>query len=157
MRAQPSAVSSSTDRNGTYMMLLDPGNYRLDIDPPAGTPWPRLTEDGDKAVVIAANPVTHNIVLPAGEVIVGHVSGADQRDLDAATLTFFEILCQTDTCSGTSRVAPALRSQVTTQYIIVLQQTSCKTSPLYTSTLAFRLTSSAVCSPVLAFKRLCRK
>src|SRR5206468_2744791 len=44
------SVSSATDFMGKYEMLLDPGTYRLDVEPPDGAPWPRQTEDGDKAV-----------------------------------------------------------------------------------------------------------
>ena len=108
------SVSSSTDLNGVYTMALDPGTYRLDIEPPSGAPWPRHSEDGDRAVVMTDESAVHDIVLPPGVVVVGHVLGADHVSLDAASVSIFEVLCQGDTCTGDSRVPPVLRSQTST-------------------------------------------
>jgi hypothetical protein len=109
-------ASSVTDLDGAYVLLLDPGMYRLDVEPPAGAPWPRQTEDGEKAVAVAAGSAvtTHDIKLPAGEVVIGHVHGADMAALEDATVSIFEVLCMADTCSGSSRIPPALRAQTTT-------------------------------------------
>jgi hypothetical protein len=107
-------ASAATNIDGTYTLALDPGMYRLDVEPPAGAPWPRQTEDGDKAIAVSSGVTTHDVELPAGEVVIGHVRGADMAALDGATIKIFEVLCAGDTCSGASRIPPALRAQTTT-------------------------------------------
>lgn len=108
------SVSSPTGRDGTYRLLVDPGMYRLDVDPPPGAPWPRWTEDGDRMAVVGTSGAVHDVTLPAGEVVVGHVRGADERDLDGASVSMFEVMCNGDTCGGPSRVQPALRAVTST-------------------------------------------
>src|SRR6185369_12101765 len=59
--ADPSEVCATTstglpaggisDQDGNYRLLLDPGTYRIDYDPPPGAPVPRLT---DPEVVVPA-------------------------------------------------------------------------------------------------------
>ena len=110
-----SPVSSTTLRNGTYEMLVDPGTYRLDIDPPMGSELPRLTLDQDQAVIVSTDSLTiHDVMLPAGEAIEGDVRGMDATPLGSASIKVFEVLCQAESCGGPSRVAPALRAQTRT-------------------------------------------
>jgi hypothetical protein len=113
-----SPVSSTTLRNGTYEMLVDPGTYRLDIDPPMGSELPRLTLDQDEAVIVSTDQVTtHDVMLPAGEAIEGDVMGMDATPLGSAAIKVFEVLCQAESCGGPSRIAPALRAQTRTDMI----------------------------------------
>ncbi|MBC8132387.1 MAG: hypothetical protein H7X95_05345 [Deltaproteobacteria bacterium] len=110
-----SPVSSTTLRTGNYQMLVDPGSYRLEIDPPIGSSVPRLIEDGDLAVVVTTDPVTrHDVTLPPGEVIEGDVKGVDGMLIGSASLRIFQVLCQGETCGGAMRIAPALRAQTRT-------------------------------------------
>ena len=106
-------VSTTTKRDGTYLMLLDAGTYRLDIDPPLGAPLPHLTQDGDQAVVVSMD-TTHDIMLPPGEVIEGTLKASDGTPLISAGIKVFEVLCQGDTCQGPSRIPPVLRAQTST-------------------------------------------
>jgi hypothetical protein len=113
--ASTALISATTTRSGSYRMLVDPGTYRLDIEPPTGAPLPRLTEDGDQAVSVTADTV-HDVVLPAGEVVDGRVTtgDADGMPLASAGIKIFEVLCQGGACVGPSRIPPALRSQTRT-------------------------------------------
>jgi hypothetical protein len=106
-------ISSTTLRNGSYQMLVDPGTYRLDIDPPIGAPLPRLTEEAERAITIANN-TTHDVMLPAGEVVDGTVVGANGMPLGSAGIRILQVLCQEESCIGASRIPPALRSQTRT-------------------------------------------
>jgi hypothetical protein len=111
----PSPVLATTLSNGTYKMLLDPGTYRLDIDPPMGSDLPRLTLDQDLAVDVSTDQVTtRDVMLPAGEAIEGDVAGMDATPLGSASIKVFEVLCQADSCGGLSRIPPALRAQTRT-------------------------------------------
>jgi hypothetical protein len=111
-----SPVSATTSRTGTFQMLVDPGTYRLEIDPPTGSPVPRLTEDGSAAVVVTGAPVTiHNVTLPAGEVIEGDVKGADTVPLGSASIKIYQVLCHAETCTGPARIAPSLQAQTRTE------------------------------------------
>ncbi|MEO8214611.1 MAG: hypothetical protein ABI560_15520, partial [Myxococcales bacterium] len=107
-----SPVSATTSRTGSFQMLVDPGTYRLEIDPPTGSPVPRLTEE---AVVVTGDPVTvHDVTLPAGEVVEGDVKGADNVPLGSASLKIYQVLCRADTCKGPTRIPPALQAQTRT-------------------------------------------
>lgn len=113
--AQPlGPVSTTTGHSGEFSIRLDPGAYRLDIEPPAGSPHAALTLDGDLAWTITGD-LSRDIVLPSGEVVEGDVRGADSEvGLASATVRFFEVLCAGDTCGGDHRVEPALRAQTRT-------------------------------------------
>jgi len=102
------AVSATTDRDGAYVMLLDPGSYTIDIEPPMGAPLPRLTEEGNQALVVSADSATatHDVVLPAGEAVDAVVASASGTPLVAAGVRIFEVLCTNGAC-----IQPALRAQ----------------------------------------------
>jgi hypothetical protein len=108
-------ASSVTNADGSYMLSLDPGMYRLDVEPPEGAPWPRQTEDGERAIAIGSGSglTKHDIKLPPGEVVIGHVRGADTIGLDGATIKIFEVVCVDDTCSA-PRVSVVPQAQTTT-------------------------------------------
>ena len=113
-----SPVSSTTLRNGTYAMLVDPGTYRLDIDPPMGSDVPRLTEEADDAVMVSTDPITtHDVILPGGEVIEGDVKDMDAMPLGSASVKIFQVLCRAESCGGPARVPPALWAQTRTDML----------------------------------------
>jgi hypothetical protein len=104
-------VSTTTDTMGRYSLLVDPGTYIIDSDPPAGASWPRLTEGGSAAVVVAADLV-HDIGLPAGEVAIGTVYASDgATPLPMATINIFAVLCQSAPCPDATAPVLLARTQ----------------------------------------------
>jgi hypothetical protein len=79
---------TATLTKGAYAFFLDPGSYRFDVDPPAGAPFPRLTE---LAVAVAATgaPLTHVVNLPAGFVLAGTTLDALGAALPQAGVSLF--------------------------------------------------------------------
>src|SRR4029077_19288813 len=71
------AASSSgiSNADGSFQIMVDPGTYRLDFDPPAGAAVPRLTQTG--VVVSAGSTSMGSLDLPSGELVNGEVHGAD--------------------------------------------------------------------------------
>jgi hypothetical protein len=108
VNAPPGAeVSATTGRDGHYLMLLDPGPYQLDVDPPLGAPLPRLTE-----TIGVATDLNHDVALPPGEVIMGTVKAADASAMASAGIKIWDVLCTgSTTCMGAAKLAPALRAQ----------------------------------------------
>ena len=101
-------ASTSTGRDGSYQLLLDPGTYQLDYDPPAGAPVPRLTETG-VIVNTGLNP-DHAVQMLTGALIKGAVHGSDGTPLPSVGVRFFEVACVgRNDCYGTNRVSPILR------------------------------------------------
>ena len=100
--------STSTGRDGSYQLLLDPGTYQLDYDPPAGAPVPRLTETG-VTVNTGLNP-RHDVQMLTGALIKGAVHGSDGTPLPSVGVRFLEVACvgQND-CYGQNRVSPIIR------------------------------------------------
>lgn len=92
-------VSLPTDGLGNYMVLVDPGTYRIDVTPPADSQWPRKTEDGDEAVTVSHDKV-HPIVLPGGELTKGVVIASDRTLLPKSTVTIYAIFCLSQPCAG---------------------------------------------------------
>jgi len=92
---------TTTDASGKYTLMVEPGSYRVDVEPSASSPWPRLTEDGDLAVVVLQDTV-HPIALPAGEVVEGTVTASDQSTpMPGASVTVFDVSCRSVPCEGT--------------------------------------------------------
>ena len=110
VKATPSAeVSATTGRDGHYLMLLDPGPYQLDVDPPLGAPLPRLTD-----TIAVATDLNHDVMLPPGEVIMGTVKAADAAGSPVASagIKIWDVLCTgPTTCTGAAKISPALRAQ----------------------------------------------
>jgi hypothetical protein len=106
-------ATGTTDRNGSYQLMLDPGAYQFDYDPPAGAPVPRLTE-GQVTVTAGANPERVVQMLP-GALIKGAVQGPDGAALPLANVRFLEVTCvSSDACFGRNRVGPLLRGEAHT-------------------------------------------
>jgi Carboxypeptidase regulatory-like domain len=103
-------ATTTTDGDGAYTLRLDPGTYRLDVDPASGAPFPRLTEAG--VVVSAATTLDHPITLPAGAVVEGTARGPDGAPLPLTAVRFYELACPSSAaCTGAAGVEPTLRAQ----------------------------------------------
>ena len=103
-------ATGTSDRNGGYQLMLDPGMYQFDYDPPAGAPVPRLTESR-VTVTAGANPARVVQMLP-GALIKGAVQGPDGAALPFATVRFLEVTCASnDSCFGRNRLEPLLRGE----------------------------------------------
>jgi hypothetical protein len=102
-------ASATTGRDGSYQLLLDPGTYQFDYDPPAGAPVPRLTEVG---IGVGAGANTARVVqLLPGALVKGEVRGPDGAPLAFAGVRFLEVVCSgPDACFGPDRVVPILRA-----------------------------------------------
>jgi hypothetical protein len=83
-------MTATTAADGTFSMRVDIGTYTLDFDPPAGAPYPRLTET---AVAVAASGASHAVVLPPGAVVEGTLRDATGQPLPFAGVRFFAPAC----------------------------------------------------------------
>jgi len=107
-------ANASSNPDGTFQLMVDPGTYRLDFDPPAGAAVPRLTENG-VVVTTTGNNSTRPIQMLAGELVKGVVQGSDGQPLPSVDVRFFEVDCNgSAACYGTMRVAPILRAETHT-------------------------------------------
>jgi hypothetical protein len=111
--APTAPVIASTDRAGYYLLQLDPGTYRLDVDPPAGAPLPRLTVGGANAVTVAGD-MRYNISLPAGTVLMGTAAEATGVALVSASIRVLAVICPTGSCGNAELTEPPLRAQART-------------------------------------------
>jgi hypothetical protein len=66
----PAVTSTTTDATGSFTLPLDPGTYQLEYDPPAGSPFPRLSEP---EVTVATAPATRSVRLPTPVLVEGDV------------------------------------------------------------------------------------
>lgn len=105
-----SSASGISKTDGTFQLMVDPGAYRLDFDPPASAAVPRLTQTN---VLVAPGSTTMSPVdLLAGELVKGSVQGADGTPLSSVDVRFYEIVCSgADQCFGPMRVQPILRAE----------------------------------------------
>lgn len=98
----------TTDKNGAYRLLLDPGTYRIEYDPPGGAPVPRLTETGVKV----AGDIARTVQMQQAAMIEGSIFGPDGTGLPSASIRLLEVACgERVPCWGTDRVEPLLRGQ----------------------------------------------
>ena len=106
------AASSSgiSNADGSFQIMVDPGTYRLDFDPPAGAAVPRLTQTG--VVVTATSSSMGSVDLPSGELVNGEVHAADGSLLPSVDVRFFRLACSgADQCYGPMRVEPILSAE----------------------------------------------
>jgi hypothetical protein len=108
-----SSANGISKADGTFQLMIDPGTYRLDFDPPAGAAVPRLTQTG---VVVAPGSTTMGAVdLLSGELVNGSVQRADGTPLPSIDVRFYEVACSgSDQCFGAMRVQPILRAETHT-------------------------------------------
>jgi len=109
-------ASGSSGSDGNFRLLVDPGTYQIDYDPPAGAPVPRLTENGMTAVAVTPDGVGDHVVqMMPGALVRGSVLGPDGQGLPSAGVRFFEIKCSGDAaCFGSNRVEPLLVAETHT-------------------------------------------
>jgi hypothetical protein len=79
-------ANANTDASGRFTLLLDPGSYQLDYDPPAGSPVPRRTEIG---VSIAGN-LDHDVQMQPGVLIEGNAASSDASPLPSAAVRLYD-------------------------------------------------------------------
>ena len=107
-----------------FTLHLDPGTYRFDYDPPAGAPYPRLTETG---VVVAAPPadggvdggadggadagvaLARSVRLPPGAIVEGTLRDGTGQPLPLAAVRFYAVTCVDPVACGGS--GPVLQAQ----------------------------------------------
>jgi hypothetical protein len=104
--AAPASVTS--DKTGRYTLLLDPGTYRIDYDPPAGAAIPRLTE----STVVVKGDARRDVTLPEASLVEGTVNGPDGLPVPSVVIHLFRIGCggAGRPCTGPGRVEPLLRA-----------------------------------------------
>lgn len=109
----PAPTTGTADREGTFQLMLDPGIYQFDYDPPAGAPVPRLTENN--IPVTAGSNASRVVQMLPGALIKGQVQDPDFAPLSLAGVRFLEIACVgSDSCYGRNRVQPLLRGETHT-------------------------------------------
>ena len=106
-------TSVSTGKDGSFHLLVDPGTYRFDYDPPAGAAVPRLTETN--MVVTAAGMPDRMIQLPQGSLLKGAVRDSSGSPLAFVDVRFFSVACVgEEACFGLNRVEPMLSAETHT-------------------------------------------
>ncbi|HEY2730069.1 MAG TPA: carboxypeptidase-like regulatory domain-containing protein [Polyangia bacterium] len=99
-------VTAPTATDGTFSLDLDAGTYTFDFDPPAGSPYPRLTQVG--LSVPSSGAATQTIRLPAAAVVDGTVRDAAGQALPLAGVRFYGPACVAPmTCAGRPPVLEA--------------------------------------------------
>ncbi|MFZ9889223.1 MAG: hypothetical protein ACO3JL_17145, partial [Myxococcota bacterium] len=76
---------SVTDIDGSFAQYIDPGRYRVTIEPDSSTTRPRLSalfEVGEDALV-------HRFVLPPSRVVAGRILGEDGQPVAAAVVAAY--------------------------------------------------------------------
>jgi hypothetical protein len=105
-----SSGSGISNADGSFQILVDPGTYRLDFDPPAGAAVPRLTQTG--VAVTASSSSMGPVELPPGELVNGEVHASDGSLLSSVDVRFFRLACSgADQCYGPMRVEPILSAE----------------------------------------------
>jgi hypothetical protein len=102
---------TTTGDDGRFSLLLDPGSYRFDYDPPRGSPVPRLTE----AQVTVSDSTDRTVQMARGGVVVGMAVRPDGTALPSASVRLYEVQCTAGVdCTGPARRDPILRAQTHT-------------------------------------------
>lgn len=99
----PPIVSATTGSGGDYKVMLDPGTYRLEVDPPPASmvTYPRTILDGANAIAVGT-ALVHNITLPEGNVAMGTVYAPDQvTPVPGVSVEIFEVFCRQASCGAT--------------------------------------------------------
>lgn len=95
----PQPFSTTSGSGGDYKMLVDPGSYTIDVDPPPMASWPRVTLSGTDAVTLTAAMV-RNITLPAGQFVEGYVYAPDGAAIPTANVEIFDVFCKEAPCGA---------------------------------------------------------
>ena len=99
-------VTAPTLADGSFSLDLDAGTYTFDFDPPAGAPYPRLTQTG--LSVPSAGGAAQTIRLSAAAVVEGTVRDGAGAALPLAGVRFYGPACAAPTtCVGRPPVLEA--------------------------------------------------
>jgi hypothetical protein len=96
-------ANTTTASDGTFLLPLDAGNYRLDYDPPSGSPAPRMTE-----MFAVTADVRHDVALPPGGLVEGDALASDMSPLPTAAVRFYQVTCDS---TANCTTAPLLLGQ----------------------------------------------
>ncbi len=110
------SASGISNPDGSFQLMVDPGTYRLDFDPPAGAAVPRLTQTG--VVVTASSTSMGSVDLPSGELINGVVHASDGSPLPSVDVRFLRSRAPAPTratarCESSRSCAPRLTATPT--------------------------------------------
>jgi len=110
----PKPVQATSGKGGDYNMMVDPGSYQLDVDPPTSpmASWPRVTLSGPDNGVTLTGDMVRNITLPAPQFIEGYVDAPDGTPVPMADVQILEVFCREANCGPTQ--APVTLAQVKT-------------------------------------------
>lgn len=110
LAGSPQAVAT-TMPDGTFSFPLDPGVYTVDLDPPAGAPYPRLTRPGVQVGVGAdgASADAWRLRLPVGALLEGTVRNAAGKPVPLAGVRFYAPSCADAAACPTA--VPTLEAQ----------------------------------------------
>jgi hypothetical protein len=98
-------TTGTTKADGTFTLHLDAGIYTLDFDPPAGAPYPRLTQTGVQA---AMGGDAQTVQLAPGAVVEGTLLDSSGQPLPQAGVRFYGPACAAPaTCPQASPVLEA--------------------------------------------------
>ncbi|HVX96443.1 MAG TPA: carboxypeptidase-like regulatory domain-containing protein [Polyangia bacterium] len=94
LAGSPQAVTTSRP-DGTFSFPLDPGVYTVDLDPPAGAPYPRLTRPGLEVGVgvDGATADAWRLRLPVGALLEGTVRSPAGKPVPLAGVRFYAPSC----------------------------------------------------------------
>lgn len=99
-------VTGTTTADGSFSLHLDAGTYTFDFDPPAGSPYPRLTQAG--LSVPSSGGASQTVQLPPAAVVEGTVRDAADEVLPLAGVRFYGPACAAPmTCAGRPPVLEA--------------------------------------------------
>jgi hypothetical protein len=105
----PQAVAT-TEADGTFSFALDSGVYTVDLDPPAGEPYPRLTQSNVRVSDASpAAPEEWRLQLPGGALVEGTVRDATGKPVPLAGVKFYAPSCADPAACPTS--PPTLEAQ----------------------------------------------
>jgi hypothetical protein len=79
-------VEATTSNDGSYTLLVDPGEYRLDYEPPMGSASPLHFEDD----VVVRAPLVREVRLPGGMLVEARAVGPDGRPVADAVIKLLE-------------------------------------------------------------------
>jgi len=102
------STSATTDASGSYALLLQTGTYRLEVDPPAGAQWPRLSATAAGSPFDVGADAALDFQLPSGVVASGTVRGPSGEPVANADLRFFQVSCPSASCGSTNVSPPEL-------------------------------------------------
>lgn len=112
------APTTTSKRDGTYSLLLEPGQYRIEYDPPAGAASPPFA-DGP-IVVSSERSLLRQVVLPAGVLVEGVLKMEGGMAVPDADVRAFLLPTTATTSTATSELRGRARSGSDGRFRMVL-------------------------------------